>query len=128
MNRKLVWVGIGIIAVLLAASLALAKNKNRSVTGTWDCRAHGGSQGDMAFTLYLQQDRESIDGTISSPIGSTQVASGTFHKEMLELTFDMPQGNYTLSAKMERGKLSGTWSLDTDKGVWEATKHAVGSR
>ena len=121
MKRNLIYFGIG-ITILFAASLAIAKDKKGPMTGTWDCQAHGGSQGDMAFTLYLQQNKETVDGSISSPIGGTQISSGTFRKNMLEIHLDTPQGAYILMAKFEKGTLSGTWSIDTDKGVWEGKK------
>jgi hypothetical protein len=98
------------------------------MTGTWDCQAHGGSQGDMAFTLYLQQNKETVDGSVSSPIGGTEISSGTFKKNMLEIHIDTPQGNYVLMAKFSKGKLSGTWSADNDKGVWEGKKQVAPAR
>ena len=113
-----------LMALTVFASLATAKEKKVSLTGTWDCQAHGGPQGDMAFTLYLQVNKETVDGNISSPLGATQITSGTFRKNQLELHFDMPQGSYTLMGKLEKGQLSGAWSLDIDKGVWEGSKHA----
>ena len=91
MKRNLIYIGIG-ITVLFAASLAMAKDKKGPMTGTWDCQAHGGSQGDMAFTLFLQQNKETVDGSISSPIGGTQISSGTFKRNMLEIHLDTPQG------------------------------------
>jgi hypothetical protein len=115
----------GLMALTVFASLATAKEKKVSLTGTWDCQAHGGPQGDMAFTLNLQLNKETVDGNISSPLGATQITSGTFRKNQLELHFDMPQGSYTLMGKLEKGQLSGAWSLDTDKGVWEGSKHAA---
>ena len=124
MKRNLIYIGIG-ITVLFAASLAIAKEKKGPMTGTWDCQAHGGSQGDMAFTLILQQNKETVDGSVSSPIGGTQISSGTFKKNMLEIHIDTPQGNYILMAKFNKGKLSGTWSTDNDKGVWEGSKQAA---
>ena len=120
MKRNLVYLGIG-ITLLWAASLAIAKDKG-AMTGTWDCQSHGGSQGDMTFTLILQQTGETVDGSISSPIGGTQISSGTFKKNMLEIHLDTPQGNYTLMAKYNKGTLSGTWSSDNDKGNWEGKK------
>jgi len=122
MKRNIFYFGIG-ITLLLAASLAIAKDKG-PMTGTWDCQAHGGSQGDIAFTLLLQQTKENVDGSISSPMGGTQISSGTFKKNMLEIHLDTPQGNYTLMAKFEKGKLYGTWSSDNDKGTWEGKKAA----
>jgi len=124
MKRNLIYIGI-CLTVLCAASMAMAKDKKGAMTGTWDCQAHGGSQGDMAFTLFLQQNKETVDGSISSPIGGTEISSGTFKRNMLEIHLDTPQGNYTLMAKFEKGKLSGTWSSDNDKGVWEGKKQVT---
>jgi hypothetical protein len=124
MKRNLIHIGIG-ITLLFAASLARAKEKGGPLTGTWDCQSHGGTQGDMAFTLYLQQNRENVDGSIASPIGGTQISSGTFRRNILEIHVDTPQGSYTLMAKFQKGKLSGNWSLDSDKGIWDAQKHAA---
>lgn len=127
MKRNIIYFGIG-LALLLAGSLAIAKDRRGPVTGTWDCQAHGGSQGDMAFTLYLQQNKENVDGSISSPIGSVQLSSGTFKRNMLEIHLDTPQGNYTYMGKFSKGALSGNWSSDNDKGTWEGKKRATASR
>ncbi|MGD1100935.1 MAG: hypothetical protein ABSA59_02620 [Terriglobia bacterium] len=127
MKRNLIYIGI-CITVIFAASLAIAKDKKGPMTGTWDCQAHGGSQGDMAFTLILQQNKETVDGSISSPIGGTQISSGTFKKNMLEIHLDTPQGNYVLMAKFSKGTLSGKWSSDNDKGTWEGKKQAPASK
>jgi hypothetical protein len=124
MKRNLSFIFI-CLAMLFTASLAAAKDKKGLLTGTWDCQAQGGSQGDMTFTLFMQQNRETVDGTISSPIGGTQFSSGTFRRNMLEIHLDTPQGNYVLMAKYEKGKLSGTWSSDSDKGVWEGKKQGT---
>jgi hypothetical protein len=125
MKRKLIHICIG-LTVLLAASLVMAKDRKGSLTGTWECQAHGGSQGDMAFTLYLQQNKELVDGSIASPIGATQFSSGTFRRNMLEIHIDTPQGGYVLMGKFEKsGKLEGNWASDTEKGVWEGKKQGA---
>ena len=124
MKRNLIFICI-CLTVLFTAGLGTAKDKKGLLTGTWDCQAHGGSQGDMTFTLFMQQNRETVDGTISSPIGGTQFSSGTFRRNMLEIHLDTPQGGYVLMAKYEKGKLSGTWSSDSDKGVWEGKKQGT---
>jgi hypothetical protein len=111
---------------LMLVSPAAAKDKKVPLSGTWDCQSHGGNIGETAFTLYLQQskqDKESVDGTVSSPIGGGQISSGTYRSGMLEVHVDSPQGAYILMARMEKGKLSGTWSTDSDKGTWDGTKH-----
>ncbi len=124
MTRKLTLIAF-CLTVLMAAGLASAKEKAGLLTGTWECQAHGGSQGDMAFTLYLTQNKELVDGSISSPIGGTQISSGTFRKNMLEIHLDTPQGNYIIMGKYKKGAFSGTWSSDTDKGTWEGKKQAA---
>ena len=112
--------------LLLSVCWGLGKQRKTELTGTWDCQSHGGSTGDMAFTLFLQQnkqEKEIVDGTVSSPIGSTEISSGTFRKKMLEIHIDSPQGAYILMGKLEKGTLAGTWSTDNDKGTWEGVKH-----
>ena len=126
MKRSIITSSI-VMAILLGAGLLVAKDKHGTLSGTWDCQAHGGSQGDMAFTLFLQQSKENVDGSISSPIGGTQISSGTFKRNMLEIHLDTPQGAYILMGKFEKGKLSGTWSSDSDKGIWEGKKQVGAS-
>ena len=124
MKRKLSYIVLCIM-VLFAASLAIAKDKKGPITGTWDCQAHGGSQGEMAVTLYLEQNKESVEGSISSTIGGTEISSGTFKRNMLEIHIDTPQGPYVLMGKFSKGTLSGTWSSDTEKGTWEGNKQVA---
>jgi len=122
MKRSSILIGI-CLAVFLLASLGMAKDKKGGLTGTWSCTSHGGPQGDMAFTLTLQQSKELVDGSINSPLGATQISSGALRKSELELHFDLPQGSYTLMGHLEKGgKIVGAWSLDSDKGSWEGTK------
>ena len=127
MNRKLTLIAV-CFAVLLMSSLAAAGDKKAKagpITGTWECQSHGSSQGDMAFTLYLTQNKEIVDGSVSSPIGGTEISSGTFKGNMLEIHIDTPQGNYVIMGKYKKGALSGTWSSDSEKGTWEGKKQAA---
>jgi len=124
MKRNLVYSFI-FLMVLAATNVVMAKDKPGPLTGTWECQAHGGSQGDIAFTLFLQQNKETVDGSISSSIGGTQISSGTFKKNLLEIHLDTPQGNYTIMGKFNKGTLSGTWSSDNDKGSWEGKKQGA---
>jgi hypothetical protein len=124
MKRRLIFIGM-CITILFTAGLAMGKEKKGPMSGTWDCQAHGGQQGDIVFTLFLQQDKENVDGSISSPMGGTQISSGTYKRNMLELHLDTPQGGYTFMAKFNKGTLSGNWSTDNDKGVWEGKKHVA---
>jgi hypothetical protein len=85
--------------------------------------SHGGSQGDMPFTLYLEQNKEVVTGSVSSPIGGTQLTSATFKKKTLEIHIDTPNGNYLVTGKLKKNQLSGTWSIDGgESGTWEGKK------
>jgi len=116
------------LAVLCLASLGVAKEKKPKpgkLTGTWECVSHGSSQGDMPFTLYLEHSKETVTGSVSSPMGGTQITSASYKKKTLEIRIDTPMGNYTLTAKLKKDQLNGTWAVDTgEKGNWEGKKAA----
>ena len=116
------------LAVLCLASLGAAKEKKPKpgkLTGTWECMSHGSSQGDMPFTLYLEHSKETVTGSVSSPMGGTQLTSASYKKKTLEIRIDTPMGNYLLTAKLKKDQLNGAWSIDTgEKGTWEGKKAA----
>ncbi len=125
---RLTWT-FSLIALLLLSSVLSASEKKSSsgaLTGTWDCMAHGGAQGETAFTLYLEQSKEVVTGSVSSPMGGAEITSGSFKRKFLELQIDTEHGNYVIMGKLEKGQLSGTWSIDNgDKGTWEGKKAAA---
>jgi hypothetical protein len=94
------------------------------ITGTWQCNAHGGPNGDMGFTLYLSQDDESVSGSVSSPLGDTDIATASFKDGKLEIHINGGDTNYVLTAKLTNGDLTGgEWSSDGgEKGTWEGKK------
>ena len=120
---------LGLLALILAGSVLAGSGKKSSagaLTGTWDCMAHGGTQGDTAFTLYLEQDKEVVTGSVSSPLGGAEITSGSFKRKFLELQIDTDRGKYVIMGKLEKSQMSGTWSLDNvDKGTWEGKKAAA---
>lgn len=109
------------------AGRASGHDKPEPLAGTWDCRAHGSAQGDLTFTLVLTQAKDQLDGSISSSsaIGATQISSGSIRRRMVEIHFETPQGNYMLVGKYDQGRISGTWSNDTEKGSWEAERQGT---
>jgi hypothetical protein len=110
------------LAVLVAASFTMAEDKGGPVSGTWTCQAHGGAQGDTPFTLILEQTGEKVEGSVDSPMGGTQITSATFKDNTLEIHIDAGDANYTLTAKLDKGALTGTWANGDDKGTWEGKK------
>jgi len=117
-----------LLAALAVASVAVAQEKKASaagpIAGTWQCTAHGGQNGDIPFTLYLEQQDNNVSGSISSPMGDTDLSSATFSDGKLEIHINGGDENYTLTAKLEGGALTGgEWSTDGgEKGTWEGKK------
>jgi hypothetical protein len=127
MNRVVTLAGICLFSFSTVSLVCGADNKAKPgpLTGTWECTAHGTEQGDMPFTLTLEQSKQDITGSVSSPMGGTDISSGTFKKKALEIHINTPNGNYTLTGRLEKNQLSGNWSTDTNqKGAWEGKKAA----
>jgi len=130
MKRNLVS-GMVYLVVMVLASFALAaekKPKPGPITGTWECMAKGGSQGDLPFTLYLEQSKDVVTGSVSSPMGGTQISSGSFKKKALLIEINAPQTTYKLTGKLKKRQLTGEWSADNEKGTWEGKKQPPTSK
>ena len=118
---------VACLLVMCLAGFASAKEKKPKpgpLTAAWECMSHGGSQGDMPFTLYLEQTKETVTGLASAAMGSADITSGTYKKKKLDLRIETPQGTYLVTGKLKKGQLSGEWSIDntTEKGTWEGKK------
>jgi hypothetical protein len=119
----LVFASLLLVFTVPTASLRAASSKSQKLSGTWTCIAHGGSQGDTPFTLYLQQDGTNVTGSVSSSLGDAPISSATFKGDVLEIEIDGSDTVYKLKANYLRGKLSGDWSnTDGEKGSWTGTK------
>ncbi|HKS96228.1 MAG TPA: hypothetical protein VJV74_08845 [Terriglobia bacterium] len=132
MKRIVTWAGIAAVS-LAVASLAFAaaaeqKSKGGPLTGTWECTSHGGGtqEGSTPFTLDLQQDGETVTGSVSSPEGGTDITSATFKDNVLEIHLDTPDGLYILKATLKGGELKGSTTHDGNPmGTWEGKKSAA---
>ena|SRR5690348_2955108 len=113
------------LVVLCVASFSLTKEKETNsspLSGTWECMSHGSSRGDVPFTLQLARDNDYVTGSVTWPSGGAQIYSGTFRNNELEIHLDTPQGESLLTAKLEKGKLTGEWSSESGHGTWEGKK------
>jgi hypothetical protein len=127
---------IPVLAVCLAlAGLAFAAYGNagnsgtHTLTGTWQCTSHGGSQGTMAFTLDLEQNGTTVTGSVSSPLGDADISSATFKNNTLHIEIDGGDSQYVLTAKYSGGTLTGNWtSTAGDKGTWTGKKGQASSQ
>ena len=127
MKRTLSLVAVCLVILCLAASMQGndKQPKPGKMTGTWECTSHGSSQGDMPFTLHLEHMGDAVSGSISSPIGGTEITSATFKKKKLDIRLETPNGNYVLTAKLKKGQLAGAWSQDGgESGTWEGKRQA----
>jgi hypothetical protein len=116
-----------LVLALGVASLLSAKNKNPKpgpLTGTWECTSHGGSRGDMQFTLTLEQDKETVTGSVTSPIGSSELSDATYNKKTIEIHIPGDEDEYVLTGKLQGNKLSGEWTHGKEKGSWEGSKQS----
>ena len=130
MNRLIVSITVCLVALGLTG---FAQSKEKSLkpgplTGTWECISHGSSRGDMAFTLDLQQEKDTVAGSVTSPIGSSDLSSASFKNKTLEIQIESDKGDYVLTGKLKDGKLSGDWTHGDEKGSWEGKKQAPESK
>src|SRR5215472_18963253 len=108
------------LAGLTVAQDTKSKPKGGPVAGTWTCTAHGGTNGDIPFILYLEQDNETVTGSVSSSMGDAEFSSASFKDGTLEIHIDGGDQTYILTGKLQNGQLSGQWSTgETEKGTWD---------
>jgi hypothetical protein len=123
MKRKFILATVCIALLGLAAWAHGPQDESAPLSGDWDCKAQGGSQGEIPFTLHLTQAGETVTGTVNSSIGDATISSATFKDDKLEIRIGSTQDGYVLTGKLDsKGKLVGEWSHDPEKGTWEGSK------
>jgi len=76
--------------------------------------------------LHLNQAKETVTGSVDSPMGSTELTSAKFKSKTLEIHIDTGQRKYLLTGKLKKDALAGEWSMDTgQKGAWEGKRAAA---
>jgi hypothetical protein len=115
------------VCLSLLGYAAVSSGKDRKpkpgpLSGTWECTSRGGPQGQMPFTLLLKQFGETVTGSVTSPIGGTQISSASFKNKTLDIKIDTDDGTYLLTARLKNGKLAGSWSNQSQRGTWQGSK------
>lgn len=107
-----------------AVAAAAKSNHAASLTGTWECIAHGFPQGEVDFSLYLKQLKDnSVTGWVRSPIGTADLTTVDVMNGEVKIFIATPDGNYRLNGRHEQNHITGTWSKDsTLRGKWEGNK------
>jgi hypothetical protein len=119
---------LAIIPILCVLALGVTlywqkKSSDSPLVGTWNCVGHGGENGDIPFTLYIQHSSEGYMGTVSAEQGDADLTTVTFKDNHLKITIDTGEDDYLLTGTLANGKLSGEWSMDGQKkGPWEGKK------
>jgi hypothetical protein len=118
---------MSVFCFLLMASGAKAQNSNASrepMTGTWQCVAHGGQNGDIPFTLHMEQHGpKHIYGWVTAQQGTADLTTGSRKGNHFQIEIDTDENQYTLTGILEDSQLSGTWKQNgQEKGPWEGKK------
>ena len=106
-----------VVAIAIEARTEKEKTELTSVTGRWECIAHGSPQGDVPFTLTLHQDKETVTGAIATADGELQIKSGSFKNATLEIRCETDQAKYVVTGKLGARQLSGHWSKTVNPGA-----------
>ena len=120
---KRTWTLIGVCVLVAATANPFCKGKEPKpgpLTGTWECVAHSSVQGDVPFTLKLEQTKDVVSGTLTNSSGGYPLSSASYKKGVLEFRLDAPDGTYVATGKLTHGQLSGHWSKGQEaEGEWE---------
>lgn len=121
--RRLAIVPIVFVMALGVALYGQNKPKTSPLVGTWTCVGHGGQNGDIPFTLYIEHSSKGYTGSVSGEQGDADLTTVTFKGNHLKITIDTGDDNYLLTGTLADGKLSGEWSRDgVKRGAWEGKK------
>jgi hypothetical protein len=122
--RRFVVIPVLCILAFCVALKAEDKAKTSPLVGTWNCTAHGGENGDVAFTMTFEQTENGMTGSVSAPQGDADLTSVSFEDNKLKVEIKTDENNYALTATYADGKLTnGEWSRDGEKqGTWEGKK------
>ena len=114
------------LLTLAIATVVFAKGKEQKpgpLTGTWEYVAHSNAQGDVPFTLKLEQSKEAVSGTLTNASGDYPLSSASYKKGVLKIHLDAPDGSYVATGKLKDGQLSGHWLKGQEgEGEWEGKR------
>ena len=131
MKRTIPFLGVCVAVCFLAVAAYAGADQSQAqiLTGTWQCMSHGGTQGNMAFALDLEQNGTTVTGSVSSPLGDADIASANFRDNTLHIEIDGNDSQYVLTAKYGHGQLTGSWkSTSGEKGTWTGSKGHPGAK
>ena len=125
MKRKLIYICIGLPYYLPPAWLMAKDKKGIIDAALGTARRTAARRATWPSHSTCNRIRRWWTEAFLRPSAATQFSSGTFRRNMLEIHIDTPQGSYSPDGQIRKGKLSGTWASDSEKGVWEGKKQGA---
>jgi len=123
--------GLATVCLLLLTMACLVfgqekKSKRGFVSGSWDCVAHLSGEDDIPFTMQLEQQGETVTGSITTHDGELEIKAGTYKAKTLDLQLETSDAKYHVTGKWDGTQFKGQWSKDPDGmgGEWEGKKSA----
>jgi hypothetical protein len=112
------------LGVVLAAhqKTPSAAPADASPAGDWEATAF--YEEPVNFSLNLRVSGSDVSGTATTAEGSQELRRGRWEEGTLTFEITYMDAPVVLSAKLDAGKLAGTWSFNGGEatGRWEATR------
>jgi hypothetical protein len=111
-------------ALLLRTGSVIAADEPAKVTGSWEMSIET-PRGTMTQTLTLQQDGNTLKGTLKGQRGEAPVTgSVTGNKISFTVTRDTPNGSFTIeySGTVDGDSMTGTAHSERFDGKWTAKR------
>jgi len=96
------------------------------IAGSWDSVAVT-SGGDLAAVLSLKQEASSLNGSMSSEMGTVPLSAVSFAESKLHYEIQLGDTVYKVDATMEGDKLKGQWApvAGGEGGPWSASRKSA---
>lgn len=115
---------LGCSVLLMFAGKVLAADEPAKVGGTWEMTSEG-RRGTMTQTLTIQQDGNTIKGTLKSERGESQFeGSVTGNKISFTVKRETPNGTFTIeySGTVDGDSMQGTAHSERFDSKWTAKR------
>jgi len=123
--------GVVILCMMLGLCAFAGAQQGKSapaksdLTGHYEGAAKNGAGEVITVTFDLTEKDGAMSGMIHSSHGDFTVTGGSHHGEEVSLEFDAGGPVGTISLKISKDKLAGTWSAGEDGGPVEVKKAAA---
>lgn len=129
MKRVLMVVSVGASLLVITSLVAGQEKKSNAgvLTGAWECVAHGSVQGDVPFTLKMEQNGETVTGSVATDNGELEITSATYKDDTLEIHLEADSMKYEIKGRLQGERLQGQWSKEGGEegpqgGAWEGQR------